>query len=122
MKKIGAFVKEKFCLYHNTRLKLRQWETQLPSRTQRLWRWLKNPTVNSFLIAQSIAETWLANFRHKTIYLVIDRTDISDTHWLLFVGLAYRFNLSIGLASFARQGKLKLLATDRSAQDDYTFD
>jgi len=125
MKKKPASVKEKFRLYHNTHLKLRQWinlsdallcvmtwfvigfifaangtlpriaakipwSTKLPSRTQRLWRWLKNPRVNSFLIAQSIAETWLANFRHKTIYLAIDRTDISDAHWLVFVGLVYR--------------------------------
>ena len=135
MKKKPASVKEKFRLYHNTHLKLRQWinlsdallcvmtwpfgwleepsafiigfifaangtlprivakipwSTKLPSRIQRLWRWLKNPKVNSLLIAQSIAETWLANFRHKTIYLAIDRTDISDAHWLVFVGLAYR--------------------------------
>jgi hypothetical protein len=66
------------------------WTTKLPSRTQRLWRWLKNENVNSFLIAESIASCWLSNFRNQTIYLVIDRTDISDTHWLLFVGLAYR--------------------------------
>ena len=66
------------------------WSTKLPSRTQRLWRWLKNEKVNPFVIAESIASCWLANFRHKRIYLVIDRTDISSTHWLLFVGLAYR--------------------------------
>ena len=66
------------------------WSTKLTSRTQRLWRWLSNKRINSFAIAQSIASCWLANFRNQTIYLVIDRTDISDTHWLLFVALAYR--------------------------------
>lgn len=66
------------------------WSTKLPSRTQRLWRWLSNERINSEAIAASIASCWLANFRNQTIYLVIDRTDISDTHWLLFVGLAYR--------------------------------
>ncbi len=66
------------------------WGTKLPSRTQRLWRWLKNPKLDPFLLSQTIAERWLKNLRNQTVYLVIDRTDINNKHWLLFVGLAYR--------------------------------
>ena len=91
------------------------WSTKLPSRTQRLWRWLKNPRVNCALLSKSIAQRWLANFHDTTIYLVIDRTDINANHWLLFVGLCYRgraFPLvwkvlpGKGSTSFARQRAL----------------
>ena len=64
--------------------------TTLPSRTQRLWRWLKNDNIDSQSLALCVARRWLMNFRQRTLYLVIDRTDISNTHWLLFVGIAYR--------------------------------
>ncbi|MDP6737001.1 MAG: IS4 family transposase [Nitrospinaceae bacterium] len=66
------------------------WGTKLPSRTQRLWRWLKNPKLDPFFLSLTIAEKWLKSFRNQTIYLVIDRTDINNKHWLLFIGLAYR--------------------------------
>lgn len=66
------------------------WSTRLPSRTQRLWRWLLNPRVDSYWLSLAIAHRWLANLRHRTIYLVIDRTDIKGKHWLLFIGLVFR--------------------------------
>ena len=66
------------------------WSTKLPSKTQRLWRWLKNPKIDPILLSLTIAERWLSNFRNQRIYLVIDRTDINNKHWLLFIGLAYR--------------------------------
>ena len=100
--------------------------TKLPSRTQRLWRWLKNPRVNCALLSKSISQRWLANFHDTTIYLVIDRTDINANHWLLFVGLCYRgraFPLvwkvlpGKGSTSFARQRAL-LRVIDRNLQTE----
>jgi len=90
-------------------------QTKLPSRTQRLWRWLSNPKVVVQFLAEEVAKRWLANFRNTTVYLVIDRTDISNTHWLLFVGIAYRGRTvpliwqvlsNRGSTSFRQQAKL----------------
>jgi hypothetical protein len=41
-------------------------------------------------MAKQIASRWLSSWPWQTIYLVIDRTDISNKHWLLFIGLCYR--------------------------------
>ena len=66
------------------------WLTKVPSRTQRLFRWLKNPNIPPLEMAKRVASQWLANWCWPTIFLVIDRTDISDKHWLLFLGLCHR--------------------------------
>lgn len=66
------------------------WQTKIPSRTQRLWRWLKNPKIDALFLAKQLATQWLRNWAWGTIYLVIDRTDIDNRHWLLFLGICYR--------------------------------
>jgi hypothetical protein len=66
------------------------WFTKLPSRVQRLWRWLKSEKILTMEMGKQIAHQWLASWAWETIYLVIDRTDIDNRHWLLFVGLCYR--------------------------------
>ena len=67
------------------------WQTKVPSRTQRLWRWLKNSKIDALFLAKQLATQWLANWAWGTIYLVIDRTDINNRHWLLFISICHRW-------------------------------
>jgi len=51
------------------------WQTKVPSPTQPLWRWLKNPHIEPMLLAKQVATQWLSNWGWGTLYLVIDLTD-----------------------------------------------
>jgi hypothetical protein len=63
--------------------------TQKASRIQRLWRWLRNDLVDSSDY-DPFARELLAWWQGRAIELIIDRTDVSDRHYLLYVALAFR--------------------------------
>ena len=63
--------------------------THKASRVQRLWRWLQNDHVNA-TDYDPFAQKLLAMWQGRTIELIIDRTDVCDRHYLLYVALAFR--------------------------------